>query len=247
MTGVQTCALPILARSKETYVKVVANVYEKAPLILAWLKKTPIRTLKDLEGRTVGFSPAGVERVLFPALFEMNQVDEKKIKVASLPPEQKIPMLVAGKVDAISYYYLGKPLFDKETADLGGWTSLFISDHGLDLYSNSIVGTDQYIQKNPAAVRAFVKGSLRGFQDAKAQPKEAVDNLLKSYPTLDRAVTTAALETVFQVIFTPAAEKHGVGYMTEEKMGRTRDIMARVYKISPPPRLEDIYTNEFLK
>lgn len=237
----------VLARGKGTHLKVIANLYEKAPMLFVWLKKTPIQNLRDLEGRSLGLAPAGVERVLTPALFELNQVDIKKVQIMSLPPAQKVPMLVAGKVDVITYYYLGKPLFDKETAHLGGWASAFFADHGLDLYSNSIVGTDEYIRKNPSVARAFVKASLKGFQYARTHSDEAVDNLLKSYPTLNRQVTMAALQTVFEIIFTPAAEKNGVGHMTEEKMKRTRDIISRVYKLSPPPKLEDVYTNDFLK
>ncbi len=216
-------------------------------MVFVWLKKTPIRTVKDLAGRTLGLSPFGVERVLVPALFDLNGVDPKKVNITSLPPAQKVPMLVAGKVDVITYYYTSKHLFDKETAHLGGWDFTFFADNGLNLYSNSIVGTDEYIRKNPSIVRGFVKASLRGFRYARAHPQEAMKILLKYQPTLDRAVSMSSMKAGFEIIFTKAAEKNGIGFMTKEKMKRTRDIISRVYKISPPPKLEDIYTNEFLK
>ena len=58
--------------------------------------------------------------------------------------------------------------------------------------------------------------------------------------------TIAVLKDV--LVLTPAAKKNGIGYMTKEKMKRTRDIVLTAFGADPSKvPLKDAYTNEFLK
>src|SRR3990172_3884007 len=64
-------AAVVLGRAQGTKVKVVAVVLEKAPASIFSLKKTGIKKLKDLEGKSLALTPGGIESVLFPVLFQL--------------------------------------------------------------------------------------------------------------------------------------------------------------------------------
>jgi hypothetical protein len=53
-------------------------------------------------------------------------------------------------------------------------------------------------------------------------------------------------EIVVDHLLTPAAKEQGIGYMTEEKMRRTRDILVKYQKLDGDIPLNTLYTNEFL-
>lgn len=236
----------VLGRAKGSRAKLVANIYEKAPMAIFSLKKTNIKSVQDLTGHSLGLSPGGVERVLIPALVKINKVDYGRINVVSLDPAQKIPMMVAGKVDAITWYITGIPLIALKTKALGGFNTIMLAEHGLDLYSNSIGATEEYLKANGQVVKRFIKATIKGFQYARENRDEAVASLLKYHSALNRQVSRAILDALLEIVFTKAALSRGLGYMSEEKMQRTRDMTVQLYDIKKQMRLTDIYTNQFL-
>lgn len=237
----------VIARSKGNNIKLVGVIFEKDPISVFSLKKTGIKTIKDLEGRSVALAPFGVESVLFPILLKVNNVALDRVKLIKVAPAQKISMLIGGKVDAISQFMLLKDIIDAKAAPLGGADMKLFADYGLDLYSNSWAVTDAYAAKNGTTIRKFLAVTLKALDHTRKNPDEAVRALLRHNPAISPKSARAVWDRAASVIFTPAAEKTGLGYMDPEKMKRTLHIIVRAYNIKNPPRLEDVYTNQFLK
>ena len=59
------------------------------------------------------------------------------------------------------------------------------SDFGLNLYSNAIIVSKDFIQKNPKAVAGFLRAISKGFEDVFADPSMGVEAALKRQPLLD--------------------------------------------------------------
>jgi len=236
----------VLARSKQgAKIKAVAVIYAKHPSVIFTLKKAGIKSPKDLEGKTIVDSAGSTQVVLFPAFAKAAGIDANKVKWLLVPPDSKNQMLLSEKAQGMGIYIMQRPLLEKATAAMGGVDQISYGDY-LALYGNGILVAEDFLNKNPEAVKKFVKASIKGFLYAFEHPDEAAGYVLKNQPILDREVTKAEGLIVRDVAWSAEAKKHGLGYMDEARMRTTRDLMFQLYDLKSPVALEDLYTNKFL-
>ncbi len=236
----------VLARSRQgAKIKATAVIYAKHPSVIFTLKKTGIKTPKDLEGKTIVDSPGSTQVVLFPAFAKAAGIDAKKVNWLLVPPDAKNQMLLSEKAQGMGIYVMQRPLLEKATASMGGIDAIYYGDY-LALYGNGILGAEDFLNKHPEAVKGFVKASIKGFLYAFDHPDEAAGYVLKNQPLLDREVTKAEGLIVKDIAWGPEAKQHGLGYMDEARMRTTRDLMFQLYDLKAPVALEDLYTNKFL-
>ena len=57
--------------------------------------------------------------------------------------------------------------------------TLLLSDHGLDLYSNGLAVSEDYLARNGDVVKAFVRAGLKGWKFALSDPQKAADDQIK--------------------------------------------------------------------
>jgi NitT/TauT family transport system substrate-binding protein len=239
-------ASAILARAKDGVpVKAVAVSYAKHPSAIFTLKKYHIKTPKDLEGKTLIDSAGSTNISLFPILAKATGIDADKVKWVVVAPDAKMQTFKAGKGQGVLFYNMQLPMMEEATADQGGVDMLVFGDY-LPLYSNGLLVNDEYLAKNPEVVRRFIKAAMKGWTYAFAHPDEAVELLRRDHPLLDAKVAKAEIGFVEDLMESPEAKKHGLGYMDEEKMRQTRDTTLRLFGVNKEVELKDLYTNEFL-
>lgn len=237
----------ILARADGAKVKLAGLIYEKAPFVIYSLKKSGITEPKHLEGKKIATNAGDANYLLFPALARATGIDAKKIIWVTVSPPQKIPVLMAEKVAAMTLFVISEPIVAQQAAKLGGYNRILYADYGVDIYSNGITALDKFIAENPGSVRGFVQGTVKAYEYSFAHLDEAVRIILKYQPHLEPGISRASLEAVKAVVLTPAAKANGVGWVVEEKMRRTRDIILSAYGKTAQVSLQDIYTNQFLR
>jgi NitT/TauT family transport system substrate-binding protein len=239
-------ALAILARAKDgAPIKAVAVSYAKHPSAIFTLKKHNVRSLKDLEGKTLIDSAGSTNMALFPILAKVAGVDADKVKWVVVAPDAKMPTFKAEKGHGVLFYNMQLPLMEKASAEQGGVNMLVFGDY-MPLYSNGILVTDDYLAKNGDTVRRFVRASMKGWTYAFAHPDEAVAFVRKDHPLLDADVARAETLLVKDLMESPEARKHGLGYMDEAKVRETRDTMLRLFDVKKTVDLKDVYSNDYL-
>jgi NitT/TauT family transport system substrate-binding protein len=237
----------IISRANGTNLKMLGVFYSKAPFVVIAWKQSNIRGPKDLEGKTIGEARASAGRTVFPALAKANGVDLSKVNWQNMSPAAKNPSLLARKVDAILQYAFEKKYFDVLTQQgKGPFHSWYYADFGLNVYGNGLVASDKMIAAKPAVIRALTEGAARGNAFAVSNPKETVAIVSKHQPLLKKATIAQEVEVLKELIMTPEAKVHGAGWMTEEKIKATRDIMCAAQSCKKLPPVKDLYTNQFL-
>ncbi len=242
----QDIGVMLSVRAKEdARIKALACMYQRTPHTLFYMKNKGIAKPKDLEGKTIAFSPGDSPRLMFPAFAKANGIDESKVKWLSVDPNSKNAVLLNGNVDGMVTYVFTLPVLQK-AAKAGDEVGTFVySDWGADFYSNGIGALEDYIKAKPDVTRNFVQATMEGVAFTLANPKEAVSILKKHQPQLDEEVALKEVEILRNLISSESSKKQ-LGSMTREMMDATQDLMARYLDLGRRIPADEAFTNEFL-
>ena len=192
----------------------VYMIYNTPPFTIAVKKDSTIRTPKDLEGKTIGGPANDGALKLFPAFAKAAKLDASKISFSNMTPNLREQMLIRGQVDGV-FGYINTIYFSAKLVGLDPEKDLrFINygDFGLDLYSNTILFSRNFVRDNPKAVQGFLKALNRAIVDTVANPEMAMDSLMKREPLLKRDVEKERLmATLKEEMSHPEIAKIGLG------------------------------------
>ncbi|MEN9872816.1 MAG: hypothetical protein RL450_751 [Actinomycetota bacterium] len=148
--------------------KIIGATYQKNPFTILSLKDgANIQTAQDLIGKRIGVQAGGNE-TLFDALLAANGIDASQ--VTKVPVEYDPAPLVNGEVDGFLAYVTNESI----TVQNLGYevTNLLFADAGLPFVAEAFVVTQDSIDNNREALKAFLKATIRGWRDAIANPDE---------------------------------------------------------------------------
>jgi NitT/TauT family transport system substrate-binding protein len=228
-------------------VKILAVNYQKPPYCVFTLDPgANVTEPKQLANLEFGSSTSSFLPRIVQAFMEMNGVDSKTLKVVNIDGAARVPMLAARKIPSIDQFIMSEPAIRRAVTDAKP-KCLFLGDFGLDIYSNSIGTTEEYLTKNPDVVKKFVRAALRGWQYALAHPQEAAQIQLQYVKALNPDIIAEELDILKRVAITPDVEKNGFGTASMDKMKRTVDFMNKNVEIAGDKlTAEQIYRPGFL-
>ncbi len=228
--------------------KVVAMIYDAPPFAIVSLKKAGISKPKDLEGKTLGAPAADGAYAQWPAFVKKNGIDASKVKIENVGFPVREPMLVEGKVDAItgfsfsSYMNLRGRGIAQDDIHV-----MLMRNLGLELYGNGIIVDSEYAAKNPKIVQGFVRATLKGWQDAIADPKGAIASLMKRNSILNDGQEFVRVKmAIDQNVLTPEVRANGMGGVDMKRLARSIDQIGEGFKFSNKPKAEDIFDPGYL-
>ena len=171
----------------------VYMIYNKPPFALITKTSSPIKTLKDVVGHTMGTPAGGSAGQLFAPLAKINGIDASKVAITNMQPNLQEQMLLNGQVDfsavftVTSYINLIGMKVDPDK-DIR-W--LFFSDYGVDLYSNGIMVSQKLLKEKPKAVAGLVRALNRAIIETAAAPDAAITVMMKTEPLMNAALEKA--------------------------------------------------------
>ena len=141
-------------------------------------KGSPIKSAKDLEGKTVAVNTLNnIVHLMAMAWVDKNGGSSRKIKFVEIPFPQMEPALVAGKVDAISVQepFAAVAAHKPETRVLSNpW-----GDVVPKFLIASWFASEKWIQKNKSTAQAFVRAINRGIDAIHADKDGARAAMIK--------------------------------------------------------------------
>lgn len=227
----------------------VYMIYNQPPFTIAVKKDGPIKSPKDLEGRTVGGPANDGALKLFPAFARSAKVDPAKVSITNMTPNLREQMLKQGQVDAI-FGYINTIWFSAKAVGIDPEKDLrFINygDHGLDLYSNAIVVSKALARDNPAAVKGLLKAINRAIGDTLANPDAAMDTVLKREPLVKRDIEKERLiATLKEEMSAAEIAKIGLGDVTDERLDKTISVVVEANGLARKPGRDEVFSRAFL-
>lgn len=227
----------------------VYMLYNTPPFTIAVKKDSPIRTPKDLEGKTIGGPANDGALKLFPAFAKAAKLDASKIAINNMAPNLREQMLIRSQVDGV-FGYINTIYFSAKLVGLDPEKDLrFINygDFGLDLYSNTVLFSRNFVRDNPKAVQGFLKALNRAIVDTVANPEMAMDSLMKREPLLKRDVEKERLvATLKEEMSHPEIAKIGLGDVDSVRLKRSIGVVVEANQLTRTPLPEEVFNRSFL-
>ena len=234
----------VLARSNDAIpVKLLSIVYATPPHAIFALAESGIKTAKDLEGKTIADSAFSAIPLIFNAFAQAAKIDREKVKWVSAESASLPSLLATRRVDAVGQFTVGEPLLAAAVAPKA-LVRIAYKDAGLDYYGNGIVATEKTISENPAMLRAFVRATQKGMQDAFANPKEAGIILNKYHKQISPEVAEGETKLVHELALIPG---HKIGVIDPVRIQKTIDIMARSFPMKTAVQPQDMFVAGFVE
>jgi NitT/TauT family transport system substrate-binding protein len=223
--------------------------YQKAPYAIFSLNTgANVTDAKQLEGLTLGSGAGSFTPKVIAGFMTQHKLDPNKLVISNVAPPARATALISGQVPAIEFFVMSKPGLEAAAKGKGAELRTFLlADHGLTLYSNGVVASEDYLAKNADVVKRFVHASLRGWQFALKNPQKAAEDQAKLVPSLDATKSVAEIDVVKGLAVTPAVEKNGLGSFDPAEMKSSLDFMVKYVGVGDkPPAATDLYATGFL-
>ena len=210
---------------------------------------SPIKTLKDVVGHTMGTPAGGSAGQLFAPLAKINGIDPAKVSITNMQPNLQEQMLLNGQVDfsavftVTSYINLIGMKVDPDK-DIR-W--IFFADHGVDLYSNGIMVSQKLLKEKPKAVAGLVRALNRAIIETAGATDAAIASMVKIEPLMNATLEKQRLVYAFKTHFvTPETDEIGVGDIKEERMAKAIKLLAETYGLANVPTVASVFDRSFL-
>lgn len=245
-----TDSVVMLAASRPTVAPMaIFLMYNKPPFVIAVKTDSPIKTAKDLEGKTIGGPVNDGALKLFPAFAKAAHIEAAKVNIVNMAPNLRAQMLMRGQVDGVFSFrtavYMDTKLLGADPAkDI---RFIEYADYGLDLYSNAIIASKRLLQENPDAARGFLRALNRGIKDALADPDAAVKSVLAREPLLKEKVERDRLASMFvNDMSAPEIAEIGLGEVVPSRLERTIRIVVDANALPRTPAPIEIFDDRYL-
>ncbi|MDI3384444.1 ABC transporter substrate-binding protein [Xenophilus aerolatus] len=227
----------------------VYMLYNTPPFTLVVKSDSPIRTPKDLEGKTIGGPANDGALKLFPAFAKLAKVDAGKVTITNMAPNLREQMLMRGQIDA-GFGYVTTVSFSAKGMGLDPAKDLrFIryGDYGMDLYANTVFFARSFVKENPKAVAGFVKALNRAVKEVIANPDAGVDFAIKREPLLKREVEKEKLlATLKNDMSHPEIARIGLGDVDDARLAKDIAIVVEANALPRTPAVGEIFDRSFL-
>lgn len=227
----------------------VYQMWNQPPFAFVAKTSSGIKTIRDLEGRTLGGAPGTPTTRLLPVFAKANNLDLAKMKLTSMAPNLQEPMLIQGQIDAAlvfnitSYFNL---VLNRQDPDKD-FTWFAFGDFGLDLYSNGMMVSQKLIRDNPRAVAGLVKAVNRASIEVAADQTMAMAAVQAYDGLVNIPVEKRRLQYAFdKLIISPELREIGSGDVKDDRLTRAIGMVVTGYELARTPAAAEIFNRTFL-
>lgn len=207
---------------------------------------TPLKSPKDLEGRTVEISAASTFSQIWSAFARKNHIDVAKVNVVRVNPAARFNLLLSGKVDVLADIFMTNefPVLQSKAGNKKLHT-LIVGNWGFHLVGYTLAANAATISGKQDLIRRFDAGALEGFRFTMEHPQEAAAIASAAYPKLLPADTTRG-QVEELVEFLHRGEPKALFRGGDAGWSDTLDILKESGVIPSKKPLGDYYTNDFV-
>lgn len=236
-----------LSRNRGLPIRMVAVMLQRDPQVLLSWPDNPVRTLKDLEGKSIILTPGDGFHALWPALTAAHNIDRAKVQEIVVGVEARAQTFLQKRALVTPEYVTSAafPLEERAGAEL---VKLYLADIGWGTVNNGIFVHEDTIRDKPDLVRRFAVAALEAFDYTAKNIDAATDLMQPRLGGQSRAVVRKQIEATVRLAHTKRTEGKPLGWSHPEDWKDSLNLMARGGQLKPI-EIRGIYyyfTNEFI-
>ncbi|MCB0828841.1 MAG: ABC transporter substrate-binding protein [Solirubrobacterales bacterium] len=234
----------LMARDQGLDVVAVSSVVGRPLTSMIWLKKSKIKRVADLKGKTISTAGIPYQDAYLKTILKRAGLSENEVKTVAVG-QGLLPSIISGRAQAT----LG-PLWNIEGVDLklSGFRPVInpVDRLGVPPYDELVlVARGAQLEEDPDPIRLFIAALARGTADAVAHPNRAAETILKANKALEPKVTRAQTRVTLPLLARQDKSKP-YGYMNTAKWQTFINWMVDNGLLDSPARAVDSLTNEYL-
>jgi len=224
----------------------VMMVYNNTPAAVMTLKKSGIKSPKELAGKKLGAPVFDAGRRGFPIFQKANAIPA--VTWVSMDPPLRETMLARGEVDAITGFSFTSLLnLEARGVKPEDVVTFLYPNYGVKLYGNVIIASPKLLRENPGAVKAFLAAFAKGAKEVMAKPGDAVQYIKQRDGIIDTKLEDRRLKmAINDVVASPDAYAEGFGQVNPARLSlmasQVSDAFATKTRVNP----EAVWNGSFL-
>lgn len=241
--GLADAASTMLSAAKGQPLVTVATFQQATTYGIISRADDPIKSAKDLVGKTLAATAGDALTQIFPAVEKANDINPSEVKIINIDASAKPAALIQKRVDGILIGVGSAGAIESKGVKT---YTLSFADLGVNTVALGIIANRSTVAQNPDLVRRFVAASVKGLQAALDNPQAAVDAGHEAFPALDPAVALAQLKIVQSLTFSPDGKGKPLGMNVPSDWQRTYDLLKEYRGMTTSQPVTAFYTNEFI-
>jgi NitT/TauT family transport system substrate-binding protein len=221
-------------------VKAVMPLFTDSPLAVGVLGGSPIKGMKDMEGKVLAAGPNEGGVLLLPAAMELVGGDASKIQQTSMEPAALAGSLLQGKVDAILTYTTTAAGINAVAAKAGKSVTTIDFGKALKMYGDVIIASNDIAAKNPDLVDRFVEGVRCAYKNAYGNQEAAVRAMVSASPEMDFGRELMLAKLGWALIFESASPAL---QWDPARIARSLEVTARAQSLTNVPAVAAVVRN----
>lgn len=236
----------LAAISKGMPLKLIALYFPVTPTAIISYPDNPIRTPKDLEGKTLPSAVGETATTYLEVLCRASNIDCTKITRIQMASQARAAQFVARKVDGLSVFQTNElPLLRAQHKDVQ-FVVLDLARHGLRVPGMALVSSDKLIAEKPEALKKLLRATAKGVIEARKDPAEAARLMLKSWSGgPPEAIVTEQVKATVEAI--PVGGGRPIGWIDEKVIASALEMLQGAKEIDAPKPVSTYYTNALLQ
>ncbi len=233
------------ARERQLPVVCIGITHQITPFVFVAKRSSNINSLEDFRGKRVTAWFTGAHLVLY-GMLAARGVTRESVNIQ--PQQVSVTPFINGEVDVVAATWYNE--LNIIRARLGGDANLRLfsaEDYGISIPRDTLVANQAFAQSNPRAVEGFLRASIKGWREARAEPAAALESVMKIAPTLDRPHQIAMLPEAIRLMLAGPAATQGWFAIDRGVLQKAHDFFVEQRVLQAPLDLAAALRPEFLQ
>ena len=233
----------IIAKTEQDIAVKSVGVLVRFPLNhLGFLEESGIKSPKDLEGKTIGFTGIPLNEAMVETMMETDGADFNSVTMVDVGFELS-SSIVSERADAAIGMFINHefPMLEYEGYNPG---HIDPTDYGVpSFYELVVVTSDDTWNKEQANIEAFWRAVRKAFDDMENNPDEALTVLLKHQDEANFPLIQEVEKESLSILLPKMKSSGKFGDQDEEVWKVTADWMTKAGLLTKEPNLDGIFVN----